>query len=117
MLVDDNIDFLETASEFLQDAGFEIITTASSAEAALEVLADISPDILISDVSMPGMDGIAFSHEVRKLYPHQHIILLTLMDTPEYRDQARGLGLLGFVAKTRMDVDLIPLLRSLVLNP
>jgi DNA-binding NtrC family response regulator len=64
LVVDDEEDMLETIAYNLERAGHEVIR-ASSGAAALERLAEHTPDLIISDVMMPGMDGLAFCAAVR----------------------------------------------------
>ncbi len=64
LVVDDEEDMLRTIAYNLERAGHEV-TCASSGAAALERLAEHTPDLIISDVMMPGMDGLAFCAAVR----------------------------------------------------
>jgi PAS domain S-box-containing protein len=66
LLVDDEADNLEVLSIFLQEAG-ATVATATSGQAALEQFQRFQPDLLISDISMPNMDGCALLGEIRKL--------------------------------------------------
>src|SRR5262252_5028915 len=64
LVVDDEIDMLETIAYNLERAGHSVVRAGSGAQ-ALERLAS-TPDLIISDVMMPGMDGLAFCAEVRR---------------------------------------------------
>jgi CheY-like chemotaxis protein len=74
LLVDDNIDTLELVAVILSQYGTEVITAASVAE-ALEALAQFVPDILISDIAMPGEDGYSLIRQVRALEAFQGEVL------------------------------------------
>jgi signal transduction histidine kinase/ActR/RegA family two-component response regulator len=76
LIVDDNSDVLESTSLLLQQAGYAV-RTADSAQAALSILADGSPpDVLLSDIVMPGaLDGLALAREVRERHTSMAIVL------------------------------------------
>ncbi|WP_089397354.1 response regulator [Noviherbaspirillum humi] len=77
LLVDDNLDLLELVIDFLNFLGHEVIA-ARDAEEALERLKAI-PDlqVLISDVTMPGMSGIELAHRARQMYPGLRVLLVS----------------------------------------
>ena len=65
MLVEDEADSYEIITAVLKEWGAEV-TTASSAPEALVVLGSVQPDVLVSDIGMPGMDGYELIRELRK---------------------------------------------------
>ena len=76
LIVDDESDFIEMLSMRLEEAG-EKVWTASSGMECMEKLAEISIDVVIMDLRMPGMDGIETLREIKKHYPLTEVILLT----------------------------------------
>ncbi len=74
LVVDDNIDTLELFAVILSQYGVEAITAASVAQ-AIDVLAQFVPDILISDIAMPGEDGYSLIRQVRALEAFQEGVL------------------------------------------
>ncbi|SNT31362.1 Response regulator receiver domain-containing protein [Noviherbaspirillum humi] len=77
LLVDDNLDLLELAIDYLHFLGHEVIA-ASNAEEALDRLR-ATPDVqvLISDVTMPGMSGIELARRAREMYPWLRVLLVS----------------------------------------
>jgi CheY-like chemotaxis protein len=65
LLVEDDIDSREVVSAILEDSGV-LVTSAQNAEQALELLAQVPIDVILSDVGLPGEDGYAFMRAVRK---------------------------------------------------
>jgi Response regulators consisting of a CheY-like receiver domain and a winged-helix DNA-binding domain len=65
-VVDDNADTLELVSFILEEYGTEVITAASAIE-AIAAIAQSQPNILISDIAMPGIDGYSLIRKVRTL--------------------------------------------------
>ncbi len=114
MLVDDNQDFLAVSQEFLEAfEGLRVVGTATSGREALDLLGHISPTLLIVDVSMPEMNGLELTQQVKKQWPNLPIIVLTLLDTPLHRQAALQAGADAFVTKASMDDDLIPAIQGL----
>ncbi|MCK4786063.1 MAG: response regulator [Desulfobacteraceae bacterium] len=76
MLVDDEERFLSTTKRLLSKKGYEVVTATSGAE-ALEKLRDEEIHVVILDVKMPGMSGIATLEEIRRQFPLVEVIMLT----------------------------------------
>jgi CheY-like chemotaxis protein len=77
LLVDDEAPVRELLAEHLEDAGYRVLATASGA-AALALLATAETvDILITDLSMPGMDGLAVIRAAQERLPRLPAVLLT----------------------------------------
>jgi two-component system chemotaxis response regulator CheY len=101
MLVDDSTTVLLSISAILQKAGFGT-RQASNAESALaEFKSGFKPDLLITDLHMPGMNGIEFIREVRKLPTHKFIpiLFLTTESHQEKRQEAKAAGASGWLVK------------------
>ena len=76
MLVDDEERFLVTTSKLLSKKGYEVLTALSGAE-ALETIKTKRVHVVILDVKMPGMDGIATLKEIKRQFPMIEVIMLT----------------------------------------
>lgn len=79
--------------------GFEIDGEASNGEEALALVPQVKPDIILADIHMAKMDGIAFSREVKIRYPYINIILITGYNEFEYAKQAVKIGVSNFLSK------------------
>ena len=77
LVVDDEADSLDILTLVLEQEGAEVISTAS-AQAALKVFAQKTPDLIVSDIGMPDTDGYAFIKEIRKLPQGQNIPAIAL---------------------------------------
>ena len=82
MLVDDEEGFLFTTKKLLERKGIQVITAASGHE-ALEKLVGESVHVVILDVKMPGMDGVAVLKAVKSRYPLVQVVMLTGHGTVE----------------------------------
>ncbi|MBF0231637.1 MAG: response regulator [Desulfamplus sp.] len=76
LIVDDDSDVLESLSDLLQDEGFNV-KAVSCGEDALKEFPDFKPAVIITDMLMPGMNGIDLLREIRKISVHVQIIIMT----------------------------------------
>ncbi len=87
LLVDDETDLLEMLQSIFQRAGYTRILTAASGKAALKIWKEAKPSMIILDVMMPGMDGIAVLKEIRRT---SRIPVLMLTARGEAEDRIAG---------------------------
>jgi CheY-like chemotaxis protein len=76
LVVDDQKLIVDTIAEILADAGFEV-AVACDGWAALELAASFEPERILSDILMPGMNGVELAIAVRKMYPSVKILLFS----------------------------------------
>ncbi len=98
MLVDDDPDLLRLLSIRLQGAGYGV-TAVESGEAALSQLSVASPDLVITDLRMGGMDGIALFESLKKKNPALPVIILTAHGTIPDAVAATQQGVFGYITK------------------
>ncbi len=98
MLVDDDPDLLRLLSIRLQGAGYGV-TAVESGEAALSQLAVTSPDLVITDLRMGGMDGMALFESLQKKNPALPVIILTAHGTIPDAVDATQRGVFGYLTK------------------
>lgn len=79
--------------------GFEIVGEASSGAEALEFMNHRNPDLVITDINMPQMDGLELSQEIMQNYPGCHIIIVTGYRDFEYARRALRIGVEDFLLK------------------
>lgn len=76
LLVDDEPDFIDTLAKRLSQRKMDV-TTTYNAEEALETMKQAEAEVVVLDVKMPGMDGIAAIKEIKRRHPMAEVILLT----------------------------------------
>ncbi|MCH8305497.1 MAG: response regulator [Candidatus Marinimicrobia bacterium] len=76
LLIDDDETITDIFGEFFAEKGF-LVQKASNGNDALNIFQSFKPDIIISDIMMPGMDGLTLQEKFRDLKPEQKIILIT----------------------------------------
>lgn len=79
--------------------GVEVVLEAASAREALDLLEERSPSILIVDISMPGMDGIELTRELRREHPEVKTIVLTMYHDADLVERAIHNGAKGYILK------------------
>jgi len=101
LLVDDERLELDTLQNFVPwpDMGFEIVGTAKNGKEALAKIGELLPDIVITDVKMPIMDGIEFATIARGLLPHLKIVFLSGHDDFLYVKSALHVEAMGYLLK------------------
>lgn len=118
LLIDDSIDFLESLKRFLAaHADFEVAAATGSAREGIELARRLKPDVVITDIAMPQMNGLEAASILKRLPEAPTVVILTLYDTPEYRDAAAAAGADAFIAKSELTSKLPAMLHSLVSNP
>ena len=98
LLVDDEVDFLDTLSERMRTRGMEVATSSSGAE-ALKKVEQESYDVIILDLMMPGVDGLETLKILKEKKPDLQVILLTGQATVEKGIEAMKLGAMDFLEK------------------
>ena len=91
LIVDDEPAILQSLGGLLSDEGFEVLTAPNGYE-ALKVLDEESPDLVLLDIWMPGIDGIETLTQIKKDHPHIQVIIITGHGTIETAVQATKLG-------------------------
>lgn len=98
LLVDDEVDFLDTLSERMRTRGMEVSTSTSGAE-ALKKVEQESYDVIILDLMMPGVDGLEALKILKEKKPELQVILLTGHASVEKGIEAMKLGAMDFLEK------------------
>ena len=114
LAVDDDGAYLRRLRLVLTRAGFDVTTADDGAAAIERIRADRDIAVLISDLSMPGMDGIETVRRAREAssFPGLYTILLTASDGTEVKLRALDSGLDDFLTKASSDSEIVAKLRS-----
>lgn len=100
MILDDEYIILDGLKSFpWEDYGCRVAASARNGFEGLEKLKQEEPDIILSDIKMPGMDGLEFARRAREIYPDVLIILLTGYDSFEFARQAISTGVKEYLLK------------------
>ncbi|MDY0405624.1 sporulation transcription factor Spo0A [Virgibacillus sp. 179-BFC.A HS] len=99
-LVDDNHELIQMMDEyFSEQPDIEVVGTAYNGKECLEMLEDVNPDVLILDIIMPHVDGLAVLNELKDMNVNPHVIMLTAFGQEEVMKKAADLGASYFILK------------------
>jgi two-component system chemotaxis response regulator CheY len=112
LTVDDSRTMREMLSLALRDAGYRVVQAEDGVH-GLEVLAAEKPDVIVTDINMPRMDGFVFIEEVRSDESHRAIpiLVLTTESDAEKKTRARMAGATGWIVKPFNPVKLVDAIR------
>lgn len=113
LLVDDHA-VLRAGLRTLLNAEPDMVVVGEAADGnqALIQVARWRPDVVLMDISMPIMNGLEATRQIRKLYPDAKVLILTMHDSEEYLFQTLQAGGSGYVPKKAADTDLINAIRT-----
>jgi DNA-binding NarL/FixJ family response regulator len=111
VLADDVAQVLSAVSALLKEK-FEIVAMVTDGQAALDATVALAPDLVILDISMPGMSGIEVARELKKRGNKAKIVFLTVHEDSDILTTCFAAGGLGYVVKVLMQTDLIPAMQE-----
>jgi len=98
LIVDDEIDIREFARNFFKKRGVDVFTASGGGE-AFEIAAQERPDLILLDVRMEEMTGVEFLRKMREQGDDTRVIMVSGIEDEEIVEEAKGLGILGFIHK------------------
>lgn len=107
VFADDNPDMLAVIQEMLKPR-YDIVATANEGDSLVSAAIEHRPNVIVTDISMPGLNGIEAAIKILDLYPDSKIVLLTVTRDHALVEQALAAGILGYVLKLHAGEDLIP---------
>jgi DNA-binding NarL/FixJ family response regulator len=91
---------------------FEVIATVEDGYALLAAAEALAPDVIVTDIAMPGLDGIAAASEILRKNPAARIVFVTVHDDVELVKKGLAIGVLGYVLKLTAGEDLVPAIHA-----
>ena len=117
IVVDDHQLVRVGTSRLLDDVdGFQVVGQAASGEAAIDLVRDLKPDIVLMDLQMPGIGGLEATRRCLRVDPELKIVILTIHEQEPYPSNLLKIGAAGYLTK-RADVDeMVRAIRKVVLG-
>jgi two-component system chemotaxis response regulator CheY len=116
LVLDDSATIIMSLSRILKNAGYQVDTAVNGKEGMAKLAGGLKPNVILTDLNMPQMDGIAFIKEARKSAPTRFtpIIVLTTESGTQKRDEARAAGASGWLTKPTEPEQLLSALKQLL---
>lgn len=113
ILAEDHPLFAKRFAALLKD-DFEVVAVVEDGEKLDELVAQLKPDCVVSDIGLKGLDGIEATKRIRRRDPDIPIVLITAHDDPLLRTEGLAAGASAFMSKIDASQDLIAVLRQLL---
>jgi two-component system response regulator DesR len=108
LIADDHRLFAEALGAILSaEPDLEVVGWAPNGEQAVDLAASLRPDVVLMDISMPGVDGIEATRRIRESDPAACVLMLTGSDARQDVARARKAGAAGYVTKDRIAAELV----------
>ncbi|MBV9256500.1 MAG: response regulator transcription factor [Ktedonobacteraceae bacterium] len=113
LVVDDHALVRQGVRAFLEiQPDFQTVGEAGSGEEAVDMVADLHPDVVLMDLSMPGMGGIEATRRIKLISPSSHVIVLTSHHNDEHIFPALRAGALSYILKDIKPAELADVIRK-----
>lgn len=113
VLLADDHQIVREALKMVLAAECDIVAEAADGEQAAALAAQLKPQVVVMDLAMPGIGGLAAAHRIRKDAPACKVVVLSMYDDEEYVHEALGeAGVAGYVMKTDASAELLDAVRA-----
>jgi DNA-binding NarL/FixJ family response regulator len=106
VLADDHPELIAKIRQTLGE-GFEVIKTVEDGNQAVHAVLTLDPDVLVTDISMPRLDGLQAARRIQSSNSRTKIIFLTIHEDRDFLAAALSAGAAGYVTKDRLSPDLV----------
>ena len=111
LLADDHPRVAEELRRLLESE-FDVVGVVGDGKALVREAEDCRPDVVVSDIVMPGLDGIAATKAILARHPDTRVVLITVHDDAELAEWGYAAGALACVMKLTASQDLLPAVRT-----
>ena len=105
LIVDDHAAFRAAARALLESDGFDVVGEAADGLSALSECARVSPDVVLLDVHLPGLDGFGVARELARRAPPPRVVLVSSRSPSAYRRRLAQASVCGFLNKAELSAE------------
>jgi DNA-binding NtrC family response regulator len=116
LLIDDEEMFVNTLAERVREFGF-VVDISYNAEVALELFGVNDYDLVVTDVHMPGMDGMELILRLRQIKPEQSVVIMTGFPTRAYSEKSFRMGSINYILKPFSSDGFMKMIEQALLDP
>jgi DNA-binding NarL/FixJ family response regulator len=102
LVVDDHAAFRAAAHRMLEAAGFVVVAEATDAAAALAAVDAVAPDLVVLDIGLPDLDGIAVAELLAQRARPPRVVLISSRDAAAYGERLHAARACGFIPKAQL---------------
>jgi DNA-binding NarL/FixJ family response regulator len=99
------------------ESDLSVVGEAGDGWEALRFVRELQPDVVVTGIHLPGMDGITLTERLRRDFPNCAVIILSLYDESSNLERAAKAGASDFVSKQKPDGELVQAIRKAVIKP
>ncbi|MGH9736505.1 MAG: response regulator [Candidatus Acidiferrales bacterium] len=114
LVADQNHEMRSKVRSLLEGAGWQVIAEAADGQEVVDKAQQLTPDLVILDLSMPTKNGLEISAEVLALLPRTKILIFTIHEAEEIKKEAFRAGVHGYALKSASGAELIQQVKSLL---
>ena len=113
LLADDHPEVLQYLRAVVERE-FEVVATVGDGHALIAAAERVVPDVIVTDIAMPGLNGITAAAEILRRNPAARIVFVTVYNNPVLVEKGLATGALGYVLKLRAGDDLVPAIHAVL---
>ena len=114
LLADDHALVRQGFRRILEDEpDIEVVGEAGGGAEAIALDQQLSPDVIVMDMSMPEINGLHAAIDILRRRPDRHILILSMYDDPQYVKNALAAGVRGYILKNALETDLLQAVRTI----
>ncbi|HTN70929.1 MAG TPA: response regulator transcription factor [Methylomirabilota bacterium] len=111
ILADDHPEVVQDLRALVEPE-FEVVAIVGDGNALVAAVETLAPDVIVTDIAMPGLNGIAAATQILRRNPAARIVFVTVHKEPEMVQKGLATGALGYVLKLSAGEDLVPAIHA-----
>jgi|SRR5690242_21817174 len=113
MIVDDSV-LMRQAIETILNSEYEVVASVADGEMAVTTAAGLAPELVLLDISMPGLNGFEAARQIKRASPVTLVIFVSEHGEKSYIDAGFSVGASGYVVKSKMMSELLPAIQNVL---